>query len=99
MILGIDTSAAQCAVAPLGAPINAGDPVVERRAIERGHDEPEIAPVEAPTINKNREVARRVRQTMIDSGSPSPERLPSAEEPIKEVEKRVKRKELSGPTA
>lgn len=54
---------------------------------------------EVPTINKNREVAQRVRQTMINSGSPSPELLPSAEEPIKEVEKRVKRKELSGPTA
>ena len=40
MILGIDTSAAQCAVALLGAPINAGDPVVERRAMERGHAEP-----------------------------------------------------------
>ena len=39
MILGIDTSAAQCAVALLGAPINAGDPVVERRAMERGHAE------------------------------------------------------------
>ncbi len=35
MILGIDTSAAQCAVALLGA----GDPVVERRAMERGHAE------------------------------------------------------------
>ena len=35
MILGIDTSAAQCAVALLGS----GDPVVERRAMERGHAE------------------------------------------------------------
>ncbi len=35
MILGIDTSAAQCAVALLGA----GEPVVERRAMERGHAE------------------------------------------------------------
>jgi len=35
MILGIDTSAAQCAVVLLGA----GDPVVERRAMERGHAE------------------------------------------------------------
>jgi len=40
MILGIDTSAAQCAVALLGAgPINEADPVVERRAMERGHAE------------------------------------------------------------
>ncbi len=39
MILGIDTSAAQCAVALLGGPIDAGDPVVERRAMERGHAE------------------------------------------------------------
>ncbi len=35
MILGIDTSAAQCAVALLGE----GDPVVERRAMRRGHAE------------------------------------------------------------
>ncbi|MFQ5566999.1 MAG: tRNA (adenosine(37)-N6)-threonylcarbamoyltransferase complex dimerization subunit type 1 TsaB [Paracoccaceae bacterium] len=35
MILGIDTSAAQCAVALVGA----GEPVVERRALERGHAE------------------------------------------------------------
>ncbi len=35
MILGIDTSAAQCAVALLGT----GEPVVERRAMERGHAE------------------------------------------------------------
>jgi len=35
MILAIDTSAAQCAVALLGA----GDPVVERRAMQRGHAE------------------------------------------------------------
>ena len=39
MILGIDTSAAQCAVALLGSPINAVEPVVERRAMERGHAE------------------------------------------------------------
>ena len=39
MILGIDTSAAQCAVALLGGPINAADPVVERQAMERGHAE------------------------------------------------------------
>ncbi|MHA1527920.1 MAG: tRNA (adenosine(37)-N6)-threonylcarbamoyltransferase complex dimerization subunit type 1 TsaB [Alphaproteobacteria bacterium] len=39
MILGIDTSAAQCAVALLGDPINAIGPVVERRAMQRGHAE------------------------------------------------------------
>ena len=40
MILGIDTSAAQCAVALLGAgPMNEANPVVERRAMERGHAE------------------------------------------------------------
>ena len=39
MILGIDTSAAQCAVALLGGPVNAADPVVERQAMERGHAE------------------------------------------------------------
>ncbi len=40
MILGIDTCAAQCAVALLGAgPMNDSDPVVERRAMERGHAE------------------------------------------------------------
>ena len=39
MILGIDTSAAQCAVALLGPPIETGDPVIERRAMERGHAE------------------------------------------------------------
>jgi hypothetical protein len=40
MILGIDTSTAHCAVALLGAPINAGDPVVERREVHR--------PIECP---------------------------------------------------
>jgi len=40
MILGIDTSAAQCAVALLAAgPINEVGPVVERRAMQRGHAE------------------------------------------------------------
>ncbi len=40
MILGIDTAAAQCAVALLSAgPMNDSDPVVERRAMERGHAE------------------------------------------------------------
>lgn len=41
-------------------------------------------------IDKNREIADRVRQTMLESGSPPPEQLPSAREPIKEVEKRLK---------
>lgn len=40
-------------------------------------------------IRKNREVAHKVRQTMLDSGSRPPEELPAAE-PIKEVVKRVK---------
>ncbi len=44
---------------------------------------------EANTIRKNKEVAQRVRKTMIDAGSRPPESLP-ADEPIKEVEKRVK---------
>jgi tRNA threonylcarbamoyladenosine biosynthesis protein TsaB len=35
MILGIDTSAAQCAVALIGT----GDPVTEQRAMDRGHAE------------------------------------------------------------
>ena len=39
MILGIDTSAAQCAVALLGSPLESGGAVVERRAMERGHAE------------------------------------------------------------
>ena len=40
MILGIDTSAAQCAVALLGAgPINEADPVIECCVMERGHAE------------------------------------------------------------
>jgi len=41
-------------------------------------------------IKKNREVAERVRKTMLDSGATAPERLPAAE-PIKEVKKRVKK--------
>lgn len=44
---------------------------------------------EANAIRKNREVAQKVRNTMIDSGSRPPESLP-ADEPIKDVEKRVK---------
>lgn len=43
MILGIDTSAAQCAVALIGA----GDPVVERRPMERGHAEHLFPMIEA----------------------------------------------------
>jgi tRNA threonylcarbamoyladenosine biosynthesis protein TsaB len=39
MILAIDTSAAQCAVALLGVGDSAIDPVVERRDMERGHAE------------------------------------------------------------
>lgn len=39
MILGIDTSAAQCVVALVGADGAAGDPVIERRAMDRGHAE------------------------------------------------------------
>lgn len=44
---------------------------------------------ENAAINKNKEVAKRVRKTMIDSGSRPPEDLPVAE-PIKSVEKRVR---------
>jgi DNA-damage-inducible protein D len=40
-------------------------------------------------IRKNREVAQKVRHTMIDSGSNPPEHLPVAE-PIREVAKRLK---------
>ncbi len=43
---------------------------------------------EAAAIRKNKQVAERVRKTMIESGSPPPEELPVAE-PIKEVRKRV----------
>jgi tRNA threonylcarbamoyl adenosine modification protein YeaZ len=39
MILGIDTSAAQCAVALIGAEDPAIDPVAERLPMERGHAE------------------------------------------------------------
>lgn len=45
---------------------------------------------EARAIQKNKEVAQRVRRTMIDSGSNPPEDLPPAE-PIKEVVKRIKK--------
>ncbi len=45
---------------------------------------------EVRAIQKNKEVAERVRQTMIDSGSNPPEHLAPAE-PIKEVVKRVKK--------
>ena len=47
---------------------------------------------ESKTIRKNREVAGRVRQTMIESGSRPPEELPIAE-PIKNVVKRLKEQE------
>lgn len=46
---------------------------------------------EANAIRKNKEVAEKVRKTMIESGSRPPERLPAAE-PIKEVVKRVKQR-------
>jgi DNA-damage-inducible protein D len=50
---------------------------------------------ERQAIEKNKEVAKRVRKTMIDSGSRTPEQLPPAE-PIKEVHKRLKaQKKLS----
>ena len=42
-------------------------------------------------IRKNKEVGERVRQTMVDSGSRPPEKLPPAE-PIKNVAKRLKSK-------
>lgn len=48
---------------------------------------------ERQAIDKNKEVARRVRRTMVASGSQPPETLPAAE-PIKEVAKRVKSKAL-----
>lgn len=48
---------------------------------------------ERQTIDKNREVARHVRGTMIASGSQTPETLPAAE-PIKNVAKRLKSKTL-----
>jgi DNA-damage-inducible protein D len=44
---------------------------------------------EANVIRKNKEVAVKVRKTMIESGSRPPESLP-ADEPIKVVERRVK---------
>ncbi len=55
---------------------------------------------EFQAIRKNREVAEKVRQTMIDSGSRPPEELPAAE-PIKQVEKRVQsqKKLPKGPIA
>jgi DNA-damage-inducible protein D len=51
---------------------------------------------EAAAIKKNKEIAQRVRKTMIDSGSKAPEEL-TAEEPIKEVQKRVKKAEKRTP--
>lgn len=47
---------------------------------------------ESNVILKNRQVAQRVRRTMIDSGSRPPEELPIAE-PIKNVERRRKKQE------
>jgi DNA-damage-inducible protein D len=44
---------------------------------------------EVRAIAKNKAIAKRVRQTMLDSGSASPEQLPPAE-PIKHVAKRLK---------
>jgi DNA-damage-inducible protein D len=44
---------------------------------------------EVRAIAKNKAIAKRVRQTMLDSGSVPPERLPSAE-PIKQVVKRLR---------
>ena len=44
---------------------------------------------EANAVRKNREVAQKVRQTMIDSGARPPEKLPAAE-PIGRVVKRLK---------
>ncbi|WP_108814960.1 BRO family protein [Loktanella sp. Alg231-35] len=49
---------------------------------------------ESNAIRKNREVAAKVRQTMLDSGSRPPEDLPAAE-PIKEVAKRLKRSSVT----
>ena len=44
---------------------------------------------EANVIKKNKEVAQKVRKTMIDAGSRPPENLP-VDEPIKLVARRVK---------
>lgn len=44
---------------------------------------------EASAIRKNKEVAQKVRRTMIEAGSRPPENLP-ADEPIRVVERRVK---------
>ena len=56
---------------------------------------------EVKAILKNREVAKKVRKTMIESGSRPPEKLPISE-PIKSVAKRLmsktKTKILNGPT-
>jgi DNA-damage-inducible protein D len=51
---------------------------------------------EAHAINTNRDVARSVRQTMIDEVGHGPEKLPLEGEPIKAVEARTK-KSLRGP--
>jgi DNA-damage-inducible protein D len=53
---------------------------------------------EAHAINANREVAKRVRQTMIDEVGHGPEKLPLEKEPIKAVAARAK-KALGKPRA
>ena len=47
MILGIDTSAAQCAVALVGTGDAAKEPIFERRAMDRGHAEHLFPMIEA----------------------------------------------------
>ena len=44
---------------------------------------------ESNTIRKNRDISSNIRQTMIESGSRPPEKLPAAE-PIKNVAKRLR---------
>jgi DNA-damage-inducible protein D len=55
---------------------------------------------EAAAILKNKEIAKRVRKTMIESGAKPPELLPAAE-PIKAVRKRLNpnppRRKITGP--
>ncbi|MCP4327553.1 MAG: DNA damage-inducible protein D [Alphaproteobacteria bacterium] len=56
----------------------------------------EIIEGEVTAIRKNKEIAMRVRRTMINSGSVPPEQLPLAE-PIKEVRKRIKASKKANP--
>lgn len=49
---------------------------------------------ESNAIRKNKEIAEKVRKTMIDSGSRPPEELP-VDEPINQVRKRVKQHQKS----